>query len=152
IYKDNPRQLRRVNKLNKALLAEVEMRYQVFFDAVGETLDGTLDLATCDAAYLRVRGFALRDEAPRLGRFLIADFMHYLATRRKPGTLTLFIIDELNALRMQEMTSILFEQCRDFGGCLVISSQSYAGLGPTEYAERILGASSTYILHACSDP
>jgi hypothetical protein len=64
LYKDNPRQLRRVHRLDKQLLAEVEMRYQVFFDAVGDTLDGTLDFANCDAAYLRVRGFALRDEAP----------------------------------------------------------------------------------------
>src|SRR5438874_307204 len=107
IYKDTPRQLQRVNKLDKHLLSEVEMRYQVFFEAMAGTLDGPLDLANCDAAYLRVRGFALRDEAPRLGRFLVADFMHYLEARRKPGTLTLFIIDEFNALRMREMTSIL---------------------------------------------
>jgi hypothetical protein len=152
IYKNHPIHSQQIRDLDKELYARCEMRYQVFFQTVEGTLDGTLDLATCDAAYLRVRGFALRDQAPRLGRFFIADIMQHLEARRKPGTLTLIVIDELNALRMREMTSILFEQCRDFGGCLVISSQGYAGLGPPEYANRILDACSTYILHRCSDP
>src|SRR6266496_116862 len=152
IYKDDSLQYRRVLALDKRLLAQVEMRYQVFFSAVAGQLDGTLDYANADAVCLRVRGFALRNEAPRLGRFFVADFMHYMAERRRAGVQTLFIIDELNALRMREETSILFEQVRSFGGNLIISAQGYAGLGPHEYAERILDACSTYILHACSDP
>jgi len=152
IYKDSPLQYRRVLALDKHLLEQVEMRYQVFFAAVAGQLDGTLDYGSADAVYLRVRGFTLRNEAPRLGRFLIFDFMHYIAERRSPGVQTLFIIDELNALRMREETSLLFEQVRSFGGNLIISAQGYAGLGPKEYAERILDACPLYILHACSDP
>ena len=128
------------------------MRYQVFFATMAGQLDGTLDYAEAEAVYLRVRGFVLRDEAPRLGRFLVSDFMHYIAERRRAGVQTLLIIDEFNALRMREETSVLFEQVRDFGGSVIISSQGYAGLGPREYADRILDACSTYILHACSDP
>jgi len=152
MYQRDPLQYQRVLNLNKKLLEQVEMRYQVFFSAMAGQLDGTLDYADADAVYLRVRGFALRNEAPRLGRFLIYDFMHYLAERRRPGTQTLLIIDEFNALRMREETSVLFEQARSFGGSLIISSQGYTGLGPREYADRILDACSTYILHACSDP
>ena len=152
IYKDNPLQYRRVLALDKRLLEEVRMRYQVFFAAVAGQLDGTLDYASADAVYLRVRGFVLRAEAPCLGRFLVADFMHYISERRRPGVQTLFIIDEFNALRMREETSLLFEQVRSFGGNLIISAQGYAGLGPTEYAERILDACSLHVLHACSDP
>jgi hypothetical protein len=152
IYANDPMQYRRVLALDKHLLQQVEMRYQVFFSAMAGQLDGMLDYASTDAVYLRVRGFTLRNEAPRLGRFLVADFMHYIAERRRPGVQTLFIIDEFNALRMREETSILFEQVRSFGGNLIISAQGYAGLGPREYAERILDACSTYILHACSDP
>ncbi len=152
IYKDDSLQYRRVLALDKRLLAQVEMRYQVFFSAMAGQLDGTLDFANADAVYLRVRGFTLRNEAPRLGRFLVSDFMHYIAERRRPGVQTLFIIDEFNALRMREETSILFEQVRTFGGNLMISAQGYTGLGPREYAERILDACSTYVLHACSDP
>lgn len=151
-YQHNPEQYRRVLQLDEHHLQQVEMRYRVFFSAMAGQLDGTLDYNEADAVYLRVRGFTLRNEAPRLGRFLISDFMHYIAERRRTGTQTLLIIDEFNALRMREETSILFEQVRSFGGNLVISAQGYAGLGPQEYAERILDACSTYILHACSDP
>jgi hypothetical protein len=152
IYASNRLHYQRVLALDKHLLAQVEMRYQVFFSAMNGQLDGTLDYANADAAYLRVRGFTLHAEAPRLGRFLVSDFIHYIAERRRPGIQTLFIIDEFNALRMREETSILFEQVRSFGGNLIISAQGYAGLGPHEYAERILDACSTYILHTCSDP
>jgi hypothetical protein len=152
IYANDPPQYRRVLALDKHLLEQVEMRYHVFFSAMAGQLDGTLDYANADAVYLRVRGFTLRNEAPRLGRFLVADFVHYISERRRSGVRTLFIIDEFNALRMREETSILFEQVRDFGGNLIISAQGYAGLGPQEYAERILDACSTYILHSCSDP
>jgi hypothetical protein len=152
LHATDPLNYRRVLNLDRSLLKKVEMRYQVFFTAMAGTLDGTLNYADADAVYLRVRGFVLRDEAPRLGRFLVSDFMHYIAERRRPGVQTLLIIDEFNALRMREETSVLFEQVRDFGGSVMISSQGYAGLGPREYADRILDACSTYILHACSDP
>ena len=152
IYEDDPRLYERVLRLDKHLLAQVRMRYEVFFNAMGGQLDGDLAYEDADAVYLRVRGFTLRQEAPRLGRFLVYDFMHYIAERRRPGVNTLFIIDEFNALRMREETSVLFEQVRSFGGCIIIAAQGYAGLGPNEYADRILDATNTYILHSCSDP
>jgi hypothetical protein len=151
-YKDDPRFFERVLRLDKHLLAQVRMRYEVFFNAMGGQLDGELTYEDADAVYLRVRGFTLRHEAPRLGRFLVYDFMHYIAERRRSGVNTLFIIDEFNALRMREETSVLFEQVRSFGGCIIIAAQGYAGLGPTEYADRILDSTNTYILHSCSDP
>jgi Type IV secretion-system coupling protein DNA-binding domain len=152
IYRNDRRQYQRVLNLDKDLLQQVEMRYQVFFRAMRGELDGTLDYTDADAVYLRVRGFTLRNEAPRLGRFLVSDFMHYIAERRRPETRTLFVIDEFGALRMREDTSILFEQVRSFGGSLLIAAQGYSALGPPEYAKRILDSCSTYVLHACSDP
>jgi hypothetical protein len=152
IYQNDRHQLQRVLNLDKDLIKQVEMRYHVFFRAMQGQLDGSLDYANADAVYLRVRGFTLRNEAPRLGRFLVSDFMHYVAERKRSGVKTLFVIDEFNALHLREETSVLFEQARSFGGSLVISAQGYAGLGPTEYAERILDACNTYVLHACSDP
>jgi Type IV secretion-system coupling protein DNA-binding domain len=152
IYEDDPRLYERVLRLDKHLLAQVRMRYEVFFNAMHGQLDGDLAYEDADAVYLRVRGFTLRQEAPRLGRFLVYDFMHYIAERRRQGIKTLFIIDEFNALRMREETSVLFEQVRSFGGCIIIAAQGYAGLGPSEYADRILDATNTYILHSCSDP
>src|SRR5712691_1479042 len=152
IHKNDPLLYERVRRLDRNLLAQVQMRYEVFFNAMGGQLDGELAYEDADAVYLRVRGFALRQEVPRLGRFLVYDFMHYIAERRRPGANTLFIIDEFNVLRMREETSVLFEQVRSFGGSLIIAAQGYAGLGHYEYADRILDATNTYIMHSCSDP
>lgn len=127
-----PHHYQHVLRLDKDLLKQVEMRYQVFFRAMQGQLDGTLDYRDADAVYLRVRGFVLRNEAPRLGRFLVADFMHYVAERRRPGIQTLFVINEFGALRLREETSLLFEQARSFGGSLVIAAQGYTALGPHE--------------------
>lgn len=152
LYKDRPRLLERVRRLDQRLLDQVRLRYEVFFTAMRGQLDGTLTYQGADAAYLRVHGFTLRQEAPRLGRFLTYDFMHYIAERRRPGVTTLFLIDEFNALRLRDEVSVLFEQVRTFGGSLVIAAQGYAGLGPADSANRILDAANTYILHSCSDP
>ncbi len=142
IYKDDPRQLRRVLKLDKTLLQQVELRYQVFFSAMAGQIDGTLDYADADAVYLRVRGFTLRNEAPRLGRFLASDFANYLETRRRAGVQTLFIIDEFNALNMRDETKILFQQCRSYRGCLLITAQGYAGI--IERAGKRLRTDTSY--------
>jgi hypothetical protein len=152
LYQGHPRAIERVRRLDRRLVEQVRMRYEVFFNAVRGQLDGELTYEEADAIYLRVQGFTLRQEAPRLGRYLAYDFMHYIAERRRPGLTTLFIIDEFNALRLREEISVLFEQVRTFGGSLVIAAQGYAGLGPTDVANRILDAANTYILHSCSDP
>jgi hypothetical protein len=150
-YKRTP-QVATIASLDRKLLNQAVMRYRVFFGAMNGQLDGTLSYEDADAVYVMIKGFTLRDEAPRLGRFLALDFAHYVATRKPPDVQALLIIDEFNALRMREEASILFEQARSFGAGLVISSQSYAGLGRREDAERILDAANTYILHRCSDP
>lgn len=97
-YKDQPLALERVHRLDRRLLQEVRMRYEVFFGVVRGQLDGTLTFEDADAAYLRIQGFTLRQEVPRLGRFLVQDFTHYISSRRRPGTQTLLIIDEFGAL------------------------------------------------------
>ncbi len=150
-YKRTP-QVTAVAGLDRKLLNQVLMRYRVFFGAMNGQLDGTLSYEDADAVYVMIKGFTLRDEAPRLGRFLALDFAHYAAARKPPDVHALLIIDEFNALRMRDEASILFEQARSFGAGLVISSQSYAGLGRREDAERMLDAANTYILHRCPDP
>lgn len=151
VYKGTP-QVATIASLDKKLLNQVAMRYRVFFNAVEKQLDGTLGYEDADALYVQIKGFTLRDEAPRLGRFLVLDFAHYLSERKSRGVRTLLLIDEVNALRVRDEMSILFEQARSFGAGIAISSQSYAGLGQKEFAERMLGAANTFILHQCSDP
>lgn len=151
LYKGT-RQMAAVADLDKDKMAEVRRRYRVFFAAMNGLIDGTLDYADADAIYFGIDGLSLQYEAPRLGRFLALDLAHYASRRKRRGLQTLMIIDEFNALRMRNETALLFDMARSSGTSLVISSQSYAGLGPQEYADRLVGAANTYIVHNCSDP
>jgi hypothetical protein len=151
LYKGRP-ESRAVSKLERDRVNTVAMRYRVFFGALAGQLDGTLGYEDTDACYVQVQGFALRDEAARLGRFLAVDYAHYLAERKPRALRSLLIIDEVQSLRMSNELSTLFEQGRSFGGSCLIASQSVAAIGDPRMVDRILGAANTYVLMKCSDP
>jgi hypothetical protein len=151
LYKGRP-EVAAIGTLDRRLLGQVQMRYRVFFGAIRGQLDGPLSYDGVDAVYMRIRGFALRDEAPRLGRFLALDYAHYVDSRKPRDVEAMLIIDEYNALHMGSEGSILFEQGRSFGTSVLVASQSYAGLGERRHVERMLGAANTYVLLRCSDP
>jgi hypothetical protein len=140
----------KVERLRADDVRGVYQRYAGFFDAVGGTLDGRWSLEQVDAAYFLIQGTAFKREAASLGRFLMEDIAHYVTERKRRDRPVLIIIDEFSALSMSADAANLFERLRSFGGAVIVSSQSYAGLGET--AERLLGAATTILLHGCSDP
>ena len=104
-----------------------------------------------DAGYLLQEGLALKEEARGLGRYLIEDFAQYGAHRKREGRQTLLIIDEYSAIAHGDADAAnLFERVCSFDAAVIVSSQSYAGLGTD--AERILDAVGSVVLHACADP
>jgi hypothetical protein len=104
-----------------------------------------------EAGYLLLDGLALKDQAVSLGRYLLEDFAHYVATRKAPEHRVLLIVDEFSALAIGGTDAAsLFERVRSYGTSVVVTSQSYAGLG--QGADRILGAAATVLLHQCPDP
>jgi hypothetical protein len=144
--------LRDQTKLSPRDLGGVEMRYRAFFDALGGKLDAGWSWEDTDAAYILLDGLSLKEEAASLGRYLIEDFSHYATTRKKPGR-DLLIIDEYSALAQNGAdASNLVERLRSYGCAVVLSSQSYAGLGKPEDAERILDAANFLLLHRTAAP
>jgi hypothetical protein len=139
-----------VDELVERDVAGVANRYRAFFGAVGGGLDGSFAFDDVDAAYLLLEGLALKEEAARLGRFFLEDFAHYAASRKPPDEAVLLIVDEFSALEASANAAHLFERLRSFGAAVVVSSQSYAGLGAG--ADRILDACRTLILHASANP
>lgn len=140
----------KVERLRGEDVRGVYQRYAGFFDAIGGKLDGYWSPEDVDAAYFMIQGTAFKREAASLGRFLVEDIAHYVTERKNRDRQVLIIIDEFSALSMSSDAANLFERLRSFGGAVIVSSQSYAGLG--ENAERLLGAATTIILHSCSDP
>jgi hypothetical protein len=132
-------------------------RYRAFFKALGSGLDGSPDAAdtwsfdSVDAGYILLDGLTLKDQTASFGRYLVEDFAHHVA-RRKPQTeRVLLIIDEFPAIAAGGAgTAALFEMVRFHGASIIVTGQSYAGMG--EGFDRILGAAETLILHRCGDP
>ena len=125
-------------------------RYRSFFEVLDRKLDGDWAFEDTAAAYLLLDGLALKEEAAGLGRFLIEDFGHYVARRKPIDRRVLLIVDEFSALSMDADAANLFERVRSFGASVIVSSQSYAGLG--RGADRILDAAAGLISHQSADP
>lgn len=146
-------ELRDKAKLSSARdLAGVELRYRAFFDALNGRLDTGWSWEDTSAAYLLLDGLSLKEEAASLGRYLVEDFSHYATSRKKPGR-DLLIIDEYSALAQSGTDAAnLVERLRSYGCAVVLSSQSYAGLGEPQDAERILDAANWLLLHRSAAP
>src|SRR5690606_23083577 len=125
-------------------------RYRSFFEVLDGKLDGSWAFEDADAAYVLLDGLALKEEAAGLGRFLIEDFAHYVARRKPIDRRVLLIVDEFSALSMDTDAANLFERVRSLGASVIVSSQSYAGLGAG--ADRILDAAAGLICHQSADP
>ena len=134
-------------KINEGALA----RYGGFFRSLGGLLDGSWAFEDCDACYIQLEGFGLPSEAVALGRFLLEDFTHYLADRKTDRRPVLVVLDEFSAISTGADAANLVERAREFGAGIVLTTQSYAGLGAG--AERVLDAArGGIIVHSLANP
>jgi hypothetical protein len=129
----------------------VLLRYRAFFGPLAGALDGGFSWENTQAAYLLLDSLALKKEAASLGRFLIEDFAHYAARRKQPGR-DLLIVDEYSAISTGTDAANLIERVRSYNCAVVLSSQSYEGLGEEREAERILSAANWLLLHRTANP
>lgn len=126
------------------------LRYRSFFAAVKSLLDGEWSFEDVDAGYLLLDSLSLKSQAASLGRFFVEAFAQYIAHRQDSHRGVLLIIDELSAIALKSDVASLFERIRGFGGHIVVTAQSYAGMG--QQAERVLNAATGLIVHHCDDP
>jgi len=132
-------------------LAGVYKRYFGFFDAIGRKLDGAWSFETADAGYILLDGLALKEEARSLGRYLVEDFAHYVSKRKPADRRVLLIVDEFSAIsRGGADAANLFERVRSYGAGVIVTSQSYEGLGAD--AARLIGAAWATVAFQCTDP
>jgi len=137
--------------LTETDLAGVYKRYFGFFDALGRKLDGSWSFETADAGYLLLDGLALKEEARSLGRYLLEDFAHFVSKRKPSDRRVLLIVDEFSAISSGGADAAnLFERVRSYGAGVMVTSQSYEGLGAD--AARLIGAAWATIAFQCTDP
>lgn len=152
LYKgsDDPR-AQTLKTLTEIDFAGVYKRYFGFFDALGRKLDGSWSFDTADAGYILLDGLALKEEARSLGRYLMEDFAHYVSKRKPKDRRVLLIVDEFSAVSTGGADAAnLFERVRSYGAGMMVTSQSYEGLGAD--AARLVGAAWATIAFQCTDP
>ena len=153
LYAGRP-ELDEIDGLRPKDAAAAYNRYRAFFKALQGGPDGGAagwSFDTVDAGYILLDGLTLKDQTASFGRYLIEDFAHYAARRKPKGERVLLIIDEYPVIAFSgQGTASLFEMVRFHGASIIITGQSYAGMG--EGFDRILGAAETLILHRCGDP
>lgn len=129
----------------KERVLETQMRFEAFFDSFHGGLDGGWDFSDKRAAYVLLRGASQEREAGRLAEYLFECFKHF-ATETKPAfDKALLIVDEFPALQRDADVAGLLERLRSFGCSVVLSAQSFDGLGSER--DRIVGSAQTLLLH-----
>jgi len=93
----------------------------------------------------------LKEEARSLGRYMLEDFAHFVSKRKPTDRRVLLIVDEFSAVSTGGADAAnLFERVRSYGAGLMVTSQSYDGLGKD--AARLIGAAWATIAFQCTDP
>lgn len=153
LYKGRPQE-NNIASLNTDFFTGIYSRYYAFFDALRGKLDRGWAFENVDAAYILINGFHLKHEAASLGRFFLEEVSQFLASRKREEDKILFIVDEYSALKENsaEGACNLATRAREFGAGIILSAQSYAGLGKDKDAEEILDSVNSIILHSSSNP
>jgi hypothetical protein len=152
LYADSgDRRAETLKTLSEGDLAGVYKRYFGFFDALGRKLDGSWSFESVDAGYLLLDGLALKEEARSLGRYVLEDFAHYVSQRKPSARKVVLIVDEWSAIASGGADAAnLFERIRSYGAGIIVTSQSYQGLG--DDAAKLIGAAWATIAFQCADP
>lgn len=135
----------------------VRLRYTGFFAALAGRLDHGFSFEDVDLAILSVPTLAQASDAMAVARMVLTDFGAY-CLRRKPrtGEDVTFIVDEFSAVTSAApMVIDLAERVRDVGGQVVVSAQSYEGLGRDEAERRRMRdalAPGGLVCHRLADP
>ncbi len=82
LYRGTPR-LSRLKRIPFVHIDGTMVRYESFFTAAGDLLDGTWAWEDTRAAYIGLDSLGQRDDTLALGRFFIEDFSHFIKPRRK---------------------------------------------------------------------
>ena len=136
---------------NAKLVDGARARYRGFYNGLSGALDGSWAFEDSDACYVQLEGFGLASEAVSLGRFLLEDLTHYLSDRRRDDRPVLLVLDEFSAISSGADAANLVERAREFGAGVILTTQSYAGLG--NGAERVLDAArGGLIVHSLANP
>jgi hypothetical protein len=126
------------------------LRYESFFTAAQQLLDGSWSWEDTSAAYIALDSVGAPDDAQALGRFLIEDFGHFIKHRKPKGEQVLLIIDEFSALAEHLDIANLFQRIRSSGGSVFVIVHGDASM--ERQAEKLFQACANIIVFQSNEP
>jgi hypothetical protein len=143
----------RQHPVNRALVADlkprlpdVQLRVSNLVASLSGSFDGAWSFEDVDLAVITVPSLAAPTDADAALRVLLADYGHYVMTRKPPGLPSLAIFDEFSALAGGRRLAInLLERARGAGAGVILAGQSVEALGDDEERARLLGAAAAVI-------
>lgn len=136
---------------DKRALPACRMRYASYFRALGQSFDGTADLADFDLVVLQVDPLALGDAAALAACWMVLDVGHYATRRKARCDAAVLLFDELSAVPAAAgLAAGLAERVRAANLSVWLSAQSFDALGP--HAQRLLNSAGAVIVHGSNDP
>ncbi len=118
----------------------LRMRMVQLFDTLHGGFDGDKSFEDFDLIVLTVPSLAIKNDAEAMVRLLLSDFGQYAAMRKpRRGRDATIVIDEFSAVTTAAPVAInLAERIRDVEAQLVVSVQSWEGLGTDDDERRRL--------------
>ncbi|MGB3763656.1 MAG: helicase HerA-like domain-containing protein [Ornithinimicrobium sp.] len=134
----------------------VRLRYSGYFKALDGRFDGNVSFDDADLIVITVPAMAAKKDASAYVAMILADFGHYCSVRKpRSGHDVTLIIDEFSAVPTAAPFVIdLGERIRDVGGQVIVTAQSFQGLGSDDdERKRLVSASAGgLIIHGQQDP
>jgi hypothetical protein len=131
----------------KAELPGAHLRVSNLAASLGPAFDGTWSYEDCDLAVITIPSLAAPSDADSAIRVLMADYSHFVMSRKPPGQPSLVIVDEFSALSGGRRLAInLLERARGAGAGVILAAQSADALGDPQEQARLEAASAAQIL------
>lgn len=131
------------------------LRLSGIMASLGEQVDGDWSFDDVDAAVLSTPSLTSRENADAIARVLLADFAHWASSRKnRIGEDAVLVIDEFSAIRGgADLVIHLSERLRDVGCRVVVTAQSWHGLGvDDDERRRLAGAVGVVITQRVTHP
>jgi hypothetical protein len=138
-----------IDSMSARDISGVRNRFRAFFGSLDGQLDGKWAMEDCDAAYILLKGLALKEEAVSLGRFFVEELAHYASERKPRHQGCLIILDDFSAILQADAANLL-ERLAVYNTSVFAVAQTEEALG--KQADRLLGTTTTRILHRVSAP
>jgi hypothetical protein len=112
----------------RAHLGDIQLRYATLFQRLGPGFDGTATLTDADAWYFVLEGTA-EPTVAEAQAMAITELVAHAATAAAPRRRILLAADDYSAVSRRVPLANLYERGRSLGLGLMVSAQSWEGLG-----------------------